>query len=139
MIDIETIRSFLDSQLTYTVELAKDTVPSLQDLTSLPIFYVGYAGIQSTIPENAYMTGLIDQHGEDLVEVIDIQIVCEVSTFSTVWKTYYPKFVGYNPNTQAAYRSSFAYLQGGPVGLSNGRFHWLDRWRINFPSVSPDI
>ena len=54
----------------------------------------------------------------------------------TVWKAVYKKLIGWNPVPAESLHTSFTYVQGGVMLLSNSKFYWVDIWRIGFPTNS---
>lgn len=136
MIDVNILISKLQAETTYTVELARVREPELQEITDLPIIYIGYATVDSKNPTSPIEHDLYNLHGEDLVQSFDIQIVCRAENLPTIWKNIYSKLIGYNPTPNENMHSGFTYSQGGVMGLANGNLWWIDRWKIGFPTVN---
>lgn len=135
MIDIALLKTQLETA-GYPVQYSRSKEPVLQELTDLPIIYLGYSTIDSKHPSSPIEYSLLNQHGEDLVQSFSIQIVCEQTMLSTIWKTIHPVLIGWNPNPNEAYRSGLTYSQGGVVGIENSRIWWVDIWRLGFPTVN---
>ena len=135
MIDIQVLIDKLKAETTYTVELARVREPELQEISGLPVIYVGYATIDSKNPSAPIELTMFNTHGEDLVQSFDIQIVCKSADLPTIWKNIYTKLITWNPQPLERHHSGFTYSQGGVMGLANGNLWWLDRWRIGFPTL----
>lgn len=135
---IDKIKSFPATSL-YTVEHSRIKEPALTELSNLPIIYVGYHSIDSKNPTVPIEHDLFNQHGEDLVQTFEIQIVCEVQTFSTIWKNVYKSLIGWHPDVVELQHTGMTYAQGGVMGLENSRLWNLDRWKIGFPTVNVDM
>jgi hypothetical protein len=142
MIDIQQVIDRIKTQpssSSYTVEHVRVKEPILTDLTSLPIIYVGYFAVDAKNPTVPIEHDLFNQHGEDLVQTVEVQIVCEEINFSTVWKNIYKSLIGWHPNILELTHTGLTYSQGGVMGIENGRLWWLDRWKVGFPTVNVDI
>ena len=139
MIDVQTLIAKLDADTSYTITAAKYREPEFQEVTELPIIYVGYNGISSKDPHSPVEKTIFNSVGEDLVQSFEIQIVCEVANFSGIWKTIYATLIGYNPVESEKYHSGFTYARGGVMGLSNGKLWHVDVWNIGFPILIPLI
>jgi hypothetical protein len=135
MITLETLKARLDTT-GYTVQFARDREVDLQELTDLPIIYIGYNNIDSKNPNQPIAYDTYDLNGENLVQNFTIQLVCQQAEFSTIWKAVYKKLIGWNPVVANSIHTSFTYVQGGVMGLSNSKFYWVDIWRIGFPTTS---
>ena len=135
MIDVQVLVDKLQTDTSYTIELAKAKEPDLQEAVTLPILYIGYMDINSKHPHMPQELTMLHSHGEDLVQSFDIQIVCKAVDLPTIWKTIYSSLIGYNPSPNEIMHSAFTYSQGGVMGLANGNLWWVDRWRIGFPVV----
>jgi hypothetical protein len=136
MITLETIKTRLQAQTSYTIAFARDREVDLQEQTELPIVYLGYATIDSKNPTSPVEHDFLNQHGEDLVQSFHIQTVCAVTQLPTVWKALHTALIGWNPTPGEQYHSGFTYAQGGVMGLSNSKVWWLDVFRIGFPTVN---
>lgn len=139
MISLDTIKTRLQAETSYTIAFARDREVDLQEQLELPIIYIGYANIDSKNPTSPIEHDLYNLHGEDLVQSFHIQIVSINTDFSTVWKTIYTKLVGWNPVVGEQYHSGFTYSQGGIMGLSNSKLWWIDVWKIGFPTLHVDF
>jgi len=135
---VNKIKAFPATSL-YTVEHSRIKEPALSELTSLPIIYVGYHTIDSKNPTVPIEHDLFNQHGEDLVQTFEVQIVCEVKNFSTIWKNVYKSLIGWHPDVVELQHTGMTYAQGGVMGLENSRLWHLDRWKIGFPTVNVDM
>ena len=135
MIDLTLVKNRL-AETGITVQFARDKEVDLQELSKLPIIYVGYNNIDSMNPNLPLALDSYSLQGEDLVQSFTIQLVCEQSNFPIHWKAIYKKLIGWNPNPNEALHTSFNYVQGGVMGLSNSKFYWVDIWRIGFPTNS---
>ena len=120
----------------YTVKLSRDKEIDLQEQTELPIIYVGYHTIDSKNPNQPLAYDTYDLNGENLVQSFSLHIVCSQTTFPAVWKAVYKKLIGWNPVPAESLHTSFTYVQGGVMLLSNSKFYWVDIWRIGFPTNS---
>lgn len=136
MIDLSLVVTRLQTQTPYQIELAKSKEPSLIELSNLPVIFIGYGGVEAKNPRSPIEFDLFNLHGEDLVQTFDIQIVCEAANLSTIWKTIYPKLIGWNPVLAEANYSGLTYSHGGVIGMDNSRLWWIDKWKIGFPVVS---
>jgi hypothetical protein len=135
MITLDTLKTRLDTT-GYTVQFARDREVDLQELTDLPIIYIGYNNIDNKNPNQPIAYDTYDLNGENLVQNFTIQLVCQQAEFSTIWKAVYKKLIGWNPVVANSIHTSFTYVQGGVMGLSNSKFYWVDIWRIGFPTTS---
>ena len=138
MIDVNIIITKLQADTAYTIEPAREKEPNLQDLSELPIIFVGYASIDSKNPNAPIEHDIYNTYGEDLVQSFDIFTVCTIAELPVIWKTIYKSLIGYTPTLSisgTAATSGFTYAQGGLIGLSNGKLWHIDRWRIGFPTV----
>lgn len=136
MISISTIKTRLESQLSYKVEFARDREVDLQEQSDLPIIYVGYQSLDSKNPTSPSEHDFLNQHGEDIVQTFAIQTVCTVAQLPTVWKAIHTALIGWNPTPGEEYHSGLTYAQGGVVGLSNSKLWHVDYYRIGFPTVN---
>ena len=134
MIAVETVIAKLDADLTYTVQMAKDVLPNWQDLTALPIIFVGYHSIDCKEPNVPLESTIFNTNGENLVQNFEIHIVCSVSAFRTVWINVYKSLIGWNPVATEIYHSGFTFAQGGKMGISNSKLWDVSVWRIGFPT-----
>jgi hypothetical protein len=140
MIALETVIDRVQGQNpSYTVSAARDKQPNFETLLNLPTIYIGYATLKCRNPEERLPAGFFDLHGEDISQFFDISICCEVENFRETWINIFKSLIGWNPNTLAANTSGFAYIEGGMMGLEQGRFWWLDRMAINFPTTNVNI
>lgn len=135
MIDLLTLRTRL-LETGYTVEFSRDRDIDLQEPSVLPIVYIGYNSIESQRENSTLAMDIYSLNGENLAQSFTIQLVCLPENFPTVWKTLYKKLIGWNPVSSEAPHTSFSYLQGGVMGLSNGKLYWADVWRVGFPTNS---
>lgn len=135
MITLDTVKTRL-ALTGYTVQFARDKEIDLQELTDLPIIFIGYNNIEDRRANEAIALDTYAVNGENLTQSFTLQIVCSQADFPVVWKNIYKKLIGWNPTTGEQYHTSFTYVQGGAVGLSNSKFYWMDIWRIGFPTNS---
>ncbi len=138
MIDLQVIIDRLEAQTDYTIEKARQSQPNLQELYELPIIYVGYVAIVSKHPDAILEHDVFNTYGEDLTQVYEIQIVCEMDDLPTVWKNVYKALVPYTPFTTisgTASTSGFTYLQGSVIQLLNSKVIHADKWCIGFPTI----
>ena len=136
MFDSASIITRLETETRYTVERLKDKQISLSKTVELPLIYVGFASLDSDDPSIPGALNNYDQHGEDLIQAFDIQIVCLEDELVTVWRAIHTAIIGWNPQPLEEQFSGFTYKQGGMIGLENGRLWWLDRWQIAFPTMN---
>jgi hypothetical protein len=145
MIDIQQVIDHIlasPTTATYTVQHVRIKEPILADLTDLaasPKIYVGYYAVDAKNPTVPIEHDLFNQHGEDLVQTIEVQIVCEEINFSTIWRNVYKSLIGWHPNVLEQQHTGLTYAQGGTMGIENGRMWWLDRWKVGFPTVMVDV
>lgn len=123
----------------YTVEPSRIKEPALTELINLPIIYVGYHKLNSKNPTVPIEHDLFNQHGEDLVQTFELQIVCEIRNFSTIWKNIYKTLIGWHPDIVELQHTGMTYSEGGVMGLENSRLWHIDRWKIGFPTVNVDM
>ena len=134
MIDESTIVTYLQTETTYTIELAGDILANWQDTADLPIVYVSYATIDSKQPNVPLESSIFNTNGEDLVQTFEINIVSVPGDFRAVWIAIYNALIGWNPIPDEVYHSGFTYAQGGKMGRSNNKLWHVDLWRIGFPT-----
>jgi hypothetical protein len=142
MIDIDFVISLLQTNTAYTVELAKAKEPNLQELSELPIIYVGYLSIDSKNPSAPIEHDLYNLHGEDLVQSFSIQIVCEALDLPVIWREVYAALIGKTPTstwTSAEATSGLTYAQGGVMGIVNAKVWHVDVWKIGFPTINVEF
>ena len=135
---IDKIKAF-PACATYSVQHSRIKEPQLAELTTLPIIFVAYHTVNSKNPSTPLAADLFNQHGEDLTQVFEIQIACETVNFDTIWKNVYKSLIGWHPDVLEMQHTGMTYIQGGVMGLENGRLWWLDRWGINFPLTNVDM
>jgi hypothetical protein len=136
MIELSTLKTRLE-ETGYTVLFSKEKDIDLQEPSELPIIYIGYNNIDSVKTANAPLSlDIYSQNGENLVQSFTIQLLCLQDNFPIVWKAIYRKLIGWNPVSTEAIHTSFTYVQGGVMGLANSKFHWVDIWRVGFPTNS---
>jgi len=123
----------------YTVERAKAKEPILSELTSLPIVYVGFRGIDSRNPTTPESFSNYEQNGENLIQTFDVQIVCDEIQLPVIWRKVYKSLAGKSTQPLEEQFSALTYQKGGVLGLENGRMWHLDRWGVQFPSANPFI
>ena len=141
MIDLQYVIDILANNTSYVIEKARQQQPDLQEILNLPVIYVGYSEIKNSNPESILSYDILNQHGENLTQTFDISICSTLEDLSIVWKTIYSTFMNENEDILAdgisgiGSTSSFSYLQGAVMGLSNSKIWHLDRWAINFPTI----
>jgi hypothetical protein len=138
MIPIQVLKDYA-ALAGYPVESLRYKEIDLMEIDDLPLVLVGYASIDSEFPNAPIAVDLYNNYGEDLVQSFDIQIVCLEADLPTIWKRLYSNIIGKTPTTTLtglSAASGFTYAQGGPIGISNGKLWWLDRWRISFPTTN---
>lgn len=102
----------------------------------LPIIYVGYASIDSRVPSGLQSYSFLDLHGEELTQSFDIHIVCNKEDLPQIFKDVHTALVGKIPVGVADSRATVLnFAQGGLIGKNNGIVHWLNRYRIGFPTL----
>lgn len=138
MIDIQVVVDRLKSQLSYTVELSRDTEINTQDLSTLPIIYVGYASLDTKNPNAAIALSYLDENGEDMVQTFDLKIVSTIADLSVVVRNVHKAINGFTPipSDNTSFTSCFSFAQGGVIGLSNGKIWWVSRYRIGMPTIN---
>ena len=132
MIDLSAVKTRLE-ETGYAVRYAVDKDIDIEDPTALPIIHIGYNNIDR---EKANLAPALDSYsanGENLIQSFTIQLLCTQTTFPTIWKAVYKKLYQWYP-VLADPHTSFTYFQGGVMGLSNGKFYWVDIWRVGFPT-----
>lgn len=134
MIDINAFVSFLQANVSYDIRLAKEVQVNMLDDYELPAVFVGYAAVDSKDPNIPLESTIFNTNGEDLVQSFEIQIVCNMTDFRSIWVNLYNALIGKNLIPTEVYHTGFTYSQGGRMGLSNGRFWWVDIWKIGFPT-----
>lgn len=139
MIDLQTVINRLTSTTSYTIVPTKTKEPDLQDITALPIVFVGYGTIRSKNPNSPIEHSIFNTAGEDLVQSFELQTVCEIAQFNAIWKTLYATLIGYNPIPTEQYHTGFTYSHGGVMGIANNRLWNIDMWNIGFPTNIPLI
>ena len=135
MLDLSEIRDRIVTQTGYTVEYVRAKEPDLQEITTLPIIFIGYSSIDSKFPSSPVEMNLLSMHGEDLVQTIETQIVCEMKNLKPIWLSLQKALTGWNPIPNEEFRSGITFSQGGVIGIANGLLWWMDRWRIGFPTI----
>ncbi len=138
MIDVQVIIDRIAAQTTYTVDFSRDIELNDQELTVLPMVYVGYATMDSRTPNAAIAYSYLEEHGENLIQSFDVKIVSTVENFSPVWINVYRALNTYMSDGLGAtsFTTGLTYAQGGVLGLSNGKIWHVDRWRIGLPTVN---
>jgi hypothetical protein len=131
MIEIQTLISKLIIS-NYEITEARETIPDLE----FKKIYISYATIAPIRVINPIDNMILNQHGEDLVQTFDIQIVCPTIDFSSVWSSIYSQLYGWNPTSNEVNASGFVKGEGGKLGIVNGNLHWVDRWMISFPTLN---
>ncbi len=102
----------------------------------LPIIYVGYSSIDSRIPNGLQVYTFLDLHGEELTQSFDIHIVCNKEELPQLFKDTHKALVGKIPSgTIVDGTTVLNFAQGGLIGKNNGTVHWLNRYRIGFPTL----
>lgn len=120
----------------YTVEAVRSKEPMLTEEVDLPIIYVGYSGINSTNPSFTLDSNFIDMHGEKQIETFETQIVALPEDLSIVWNKLFETIIGKHVVGGEEDRSGITHSQGGIVGIENGRYWWIDRWNMAFPTLN---
>jgi hypothetical protein len=136
MIDVFTVIDRLRTETPYKIELAKDTLPNLQELRELPIIFVNYYTIEPRFPNIPLESSIFDTHGENLIQTFEVHIVCDIKNFREVWIKHYNALIGWNPIAEEVRHSGFTYAQSGKMGLSNGKYWEAILWRIGFPTTT---
>ena len=137
MIDVQDVIDRL-SLTGYEVKLSKDINPNDQDSLDLPIVFVGYSTIDSKFPNVPYELTRTTMEGEDLVQGFEIQTVCDITEFRSIWINIYKKLVGWNVDALEQQHTTFTYSQGGRMASNTGaRFWWVDIYKIGFPTSKP--
>lgn len=114
---------------------AKELEQNLQPTAALPMVFVGYATIRSKHPEAPIERPVFNTYGEDLVQSIDVVLMCPETQLVQLWTNIYAALIGQNPNPAERMHTGFTYNQGGKVALTNGKMVWIDRWNIGFPTL----
>jgi hypothetical protein len=135
MISIDTVISYIQAT-GYQVLPAKVIETNLQDITELPIIYVSYYSVQkdpNSPPEQAYF----NSYGEDLFQTFEVQIVCLLQDYPTIWKKVYSSLKGKTPSIAIGSTESPSGLtfHQGAVQQSNGKIWDVSRWNIGFPTT----
>ena len=140
MIDLDTVITQISSTTGYDVFPSKDVQPNDQNVSDAPTVFVGYSTIDSKFPNVAYELTRTTMEGEDLVQGFEIQTVCNITDFRSIWINIYKSLVGWNPDEVERQHTTFTYSQGGRMSNSSGsRFWWVDIYKIGFPTSKPLI
>ena len=139
MINIADIISRLQTTTSFNVDYARAKEPSLQDVT-IPLIYVGYGSIRTELADKVMDFNEFNFAGEGMLQVIEIQIVCSITSFYDTFRTVYKALNGFNPvGGGEEQRTALSYEQGGVMGIDNGNLWHLDRYRIGFSTQSTDF
>jgi len=138
MFNLSLLISHITATTGYPTEFAREKEPMLSEVTQLPSVTVGYFQLnQKDITGSGnLLTGSNFQITAELIQEIEVQIICTPATLHLVQRIVYDACVQWmpNPNTAQAY-SGLTYKVGGVVGLDNGRLHWLDRWELDLSAI----
>ena len=122
-----TIKEFPDKQFDIYAE----------DDIELPIIFVGYGTIDSEYPGAPISYNYLDLHGENLTQSFDIHLVCTKASLPVLFKDVHTALVGKYPvGFTSDPTTSITFAQGGLIGKNNGNIHWLNRYRIGFPTIN---
>ena len=138
MISALDVISQLQAETPYIISYSTSTQPNL-DYEGTPLIYVGYIGFKSTIANMDIDFNEYNINGEGIFQTFELQIVCEVADFETVWKTTYKTLNAWNPVADESIRTACCYTEGVVLGLDNGIQRSIDRWRIGFSTVANDF
>lgn len=137
MIDIQLLIDRITTETGYTVTLAKETQPNLQNIDlELPQIFVGYLQVDSIGEINTDWSA--DEYAQNAVDLqlnFSVQLLCKHSEFPIVWETVRESLTGWNPLPNQDKYSTMLYVGGSALGLQNSRLWWVDQWKINFPAI----
>lgn len=136
MINIELVKTRLEAETLYTVELGRHREIVLQELAELPILYINYATVESKSPNAAVEASAYNLNGEDLVQFIDVEICTEVENLHTDFLKVNKALAGWTPIEHELDHIAFSLAQGGVIGEDNTRIRWLSRYRTGFPTLN---
>ena len=118
----------------YSVILAKPHEPLLNTLMELPKIYIGYRSIDSRDPNKPEAFSNFEDAAENLTQLFEVQICCEVIDLHTIWRRVYFSLHGKNTQPLESEFSGITYQNGGLMGQENNRMWWVDLWGVQFPS-----
>lgn len=121
----------------YAIEEFPDTQYNVfgENDVRLPVVYVGYANIDSNTNPNDVNFNYLNLYGENETQFFDIQIVCEKADLVDIRIATHQALVGKLPVGQVQDTTVLQHHQGGLIGKNNGIIHWLDRYKIKFPTI----
>jgi hypothetical protein len=136
MINIETLFDYIESTTGYTIEFAKENEQELPEDLVLPKLTLGYGPIRRTRPESEFALGEYETQAENLIQSFYVKIICKQEDFRPAFIILYKALQSYNPSPSTYVGTSFNYVNGEPIGLSNGTFWYITEWKIGFPTNS---
>lgn len=134
MIDINTIVTYAQSELSYPIEITQDTLPNIAEIRTIPAIFMQYATVDSQFPNLPLERTIFNTQGENLVQTFEFHIVCDINNLRSIWVELYQKFIGWYPIESEKYHTGFTYRQGGKMGLVGNRILWVDLWNVGFPT-----
>lgn len=135
MITVEQLVAKLEAETGFVVKIGQEKQKNLGSIMDPITVYVGYVRIFSEDVSALQGGTYLRQTMQDLRQMFDVQIVCNVSEFKSAWVACYKALQTWNPDTAEANRSGFYYVEGGELALANSRFWWVDRWATQFPAL----
>ena len=136
MYDIVHIINLINDTTKYKADYLRDKQPTLTEAIDLPIIGVGFYDLNSKSPTTPAAMEFYQMTGENLVQGFDVQIICEQKDLVVIWREVFKALVGTNEEPIDEQFSGLTYASGGVIGFDNGRINWLDRYRIDFPTIN---
>ncbi len=138
LITLQSIVDRIHQETGYSVYIAREMMPILQDITKLPTVFVGVAEELPAAPESAYGEGdpTVDLHdfAQITTEVFSLQIVTTMSDLIEVKEKVKKAVIGWNPLTIPNEYSTFRTGRGVVHALIQGRVHWYYEIKITTPT-----
>lgn len=128
------IVALISSNTMTAVTPAKEKVPVLTEGAARVT--LGYYDLNSQSPTEPLANNKFNQAAENLIQGFDLQIDCNSLDLPVVWRALHKAIIGQNTQPLEEEFSGLTYGTGGLIGLSQGRIHWLDRWRVDFPTIN---
>jgi len=134
MIDLQNVIDYLYTN-NIEVRWVGDINTNTQEEVTLTEIALGYTLITAKNASDVYEIGDYNrnQNGSNLVQGIEVHIVCPKEDFRTLWITIYNLLNGYNPEPNEKLHSGFTYNHGGKVSCTDRIYH-IDNWNIGFPT-----
>ena len=136
MLDISVLITKLE-ELGIPVEISRGKEVVLQNITDLPLIYVGYGTIHSgTSSQDLISCNEYEQIDQDSYQVFHIKIVSTSVDFASIWKQVNKLLAGWSPYVPDYEYSAFSHIEGGVMGEDNKKLWHLDLWKLSFPKIS---